>query len=169
MGRPLVLCVLVCYRTHRQKPKKDLMMKIAIVGPYGRAEKRALFDLLLTSGDAVGVRTYTSVETLFKDYRRPDFGLIVLMASVVSPNLEVLTKTLKVPVLRLKLKSKETAVQIENCVAIVELADVTDARSQRVRFALAASRRVYGKPEGQHWPIGLVPSEYLQPAPHPRR
>jgi hypothetical protein len=143
-------------------------MKIAIVGSYGRDAKRALFDLLCTAGDKVGIRAYVSVETLLKDNRRPDFALIVLMQSADTPNLEALARTLKVAVLRLTLKSRQTAIQIENCVARVELADIAEARSQRVRFALAASRRVFGQPEGHHWPTKMVPREYLKPALHPR-
>lgn len=144
-------------------------MKIAIVGSYGRDVKRALTDLLFAPDADVGIKSYRSVNTMLNDWRRPDFNLIALMAGVPCENLSALRKTLGTPVLYLTLGGKQTEVHIESHIAIVKLSDGSVARDQRVKFAMAASRRVYGEPQGKHWPIELVPSEYLQPAPHPRR
>jgi hypothetical protein len=145
------------------------MMKIAIVGSYGAAEKSALTDLLFTPDDDIGIRSYRSVETMTGDRQRPDFDLVVLMARVICPNLAALRRTLMTPILHLTLGCRQTDVRIESHIAIVELVDATVARDQRIRFAMAAMRR--SDPTFKHtdWPTKLVPREHLKPAPHPRR
>ncbi|MCU0678106.1 MAG: hypothetical protein MUF19_00775 [Candidatus Pacebacteria bacterium] len=143
-------------------------MHIGLVGSYDQHTKRALDDLLFTPEDLIGKKSYRDLDTLLNDRRRPDLDLVVLMEGARCDNLSALQKTLMMPVLCLSLGSKQTEVYIESHIAIVKLTDSSAAKDQRVRFAMAATRRQSWQSKQYDWPVKLVPREYLTAAPHPR-
>lgn len=141
------------------------MRIIAIVGDYGQVHKRALFDLLFTEGDHVGVRKYTSVETLLNDRKRPDLVLVALMAGVVCTNLAGLRATLQTPILHLTI-TQSCSIEIADHIAIVQLESrgLERARNLRPHFSQAAKRwsRSIRPDLNTNWPMKLVPHEFIK-------
>lgn len=141
------------------------MRLIAIVGVYGQVHKNALFDLLFTKGDPIGVRKYTSVETLLNDRKRPDLDLVVLMAGAVCSNLASLRATLQTPIVHLTIATS-ISVKISDHIAIVQLAfrNLERAREFRLDFARAADRWSTPTQSGltTNWPPKLVPKEFIK-------
>lgn len=138
------------------------MTRIAIVGSYGKEEKQVLLDLLFTAEEQVGIRKFTSVQTLLDDLQRPNLDLVVLMPSNAKIDLPKLKLTLHTPILRLTIGTPLQHVEISDHIAVVELTTAAEARDQRCRFALAAMRQARDNPRARDWPIPLVPKEYLR-------
>lgn len=141
------------------------MRRIAIIGEYGQVHKKALFDLLFTKGDPVGVKKYASVETLLNDRKRPNLDLVVLMAGVACSNLAGLRATLQTPIVHLTIAT-HISVEITDHIAIVQLGfqHLERARELRLDFARAANRWSTPTQSGltTNWPLKLVPKEFIK-------